>query len=146
MAKLQINSVSISWGISRGRDTYGWNICRAVSRDTGKAYRTIGGGYDMVGTVLGEWFAAEHQAELCALYAREYLEFKAYSQTGHHCHCKLYGLFARLDGSFYMDGACGVDCMLQIIEACGYEVQRQYNPRTKSKATTGYLISKVISD
>lgn len=146
MAKLQINSVSISWGISRGRDTYGYNICRAVSRQSGKTYRTIGGGYDMVGTVISDWFAAEHQKELQALYVREYMKFKAYSQTGHHCHCELYGLFARLDGSLYMDGGTGIDCMLRIIEACGYEVQRQYNPRTKSKATTGYLISKVISD
>lgn len=146
MAKLKIESVSISWGISRGRDSYGWNICRAISRQTGKTYRTIGGGYDMVGTVIGDWFAAEYQAELHALYARDYMKFKAYSNTGHHAHCELHGLFARPDGSFYMDGGTGIDCMLRIIEACGFEHQRQYNPRTRSKATTGYLISKEIGE
>lgn len=146
MAKLEIHSVSISWGISRGRDTYGYNICRAVSRQTGKTYRTTGGGYDMVGTVIGGWFAAEYQAELQALYARDHLKFKAYSNSGYHVHCELHGLFARPDGPFYMDGGTGIDCMLRIIKECGFEHQRQYNPRTRNKATTGYLISKVTGE
>lgn len=139
MSKLQIHSVSISWSISRGRETYGWNICRATSRQTGKTYRTMGGGYDMVGTVVGDWFAAEYQAELQAM--KEQAQAK-----GGHAHPNFYGLTIQHDGTVSLDGACGIDCMLNIIEACGFEYQRQYDPRKKSKATTGYLISKVIEE
>lgn len=146
MAKLCIESIAISWGISRGMNTYGWNICRAVSRQSGKTYRTIGGGYDMLGTVVGNWFAAEHQADLRQLVHDNLACFEAYGATKHLSHNTLYGLFMKPDGSVYLDGGYGIESMLRIIEACGYEVQRQYNPRTKSKSTTGYLISKVVGE
>lgn len=145
MAKLHIESITISWGISRGRDTYGWNICRAVSRDTGKTYRTIGGGYDMVGTVIGEWFAAEHQKELQALTHANLDGFVKYGSSGSTLHNPaFYGLYIRANGSVFLDGGCGIESMLRIIKSCGFEYQRQYNPKTKSKATTGYLFSKEI--
>lgn len=145
MSKLQIHSVSITWSTSRGRDTYGWNICRATSRQTDKTYRTMGGGYDMVGTVIGEWFASEYQAELKQL-AHENLEgFKPYGLSGSTLHNgAFYGMYIKANGTVYLDGACGLECMLRIIEACGFEYQRQYNPRTKSKTTTGYLIARSV--
>lgn len=142
MSKLQIHSVSISWGISRGRETYGWNICKATSNQTGKAYRTTGGGYDMLGTVIGEWFAAEYQTHLQALVHANLDGFVKYGSNGSTLHNPSFcGIFIRADGTVFLDGGAGIDCMLRIIEACGFEYQRQYNPRTKSKATTGYLIS-----
>lgn len=146
MAKLHIESISISWSVSRGYETYGWNICRAVSRETGKTYRTTGGGYDMVGTVVGDWFTSEHQADLLALVHANLSDFEAYSNSGHLHNPKMSEVILHPDGSVYLEGGCGIECMLRIIEACGYEVQRQFNPRTKSKATTGYLISKVIGE
>lgn len=147
MPTLRIDSVSISWGISRGRDTYGYNICRAVSRQTGKTYRTTGGGYDMVGTVIGDWFAAEYTNELSALVHANLDGFVKYGASGSTLHNPaFYGLYIRANGSVYIDGACGVESVLKIIKACGFEHQRQYNPKTHSKVTTGYLISKIVGE
>jgi hypothetical protein len=47
--------LNISWSVSRGQDTYGYNICRLDDTRTGKRYHLNGGGYDMIGTVLGDW-------------------------------------------------------------------------------------------
>jgi len=44
------------WTVSRGRDTYGYNIC-TLYIDGKKAARCNGGGYDMQGTCLGNWLA-----------------------------------------------------------------------------------------
>lgn len=145
MPKLKIDSVSITWSTSRGRETYGWNVCRVTSHQTGKTYRAIGGGYDMLGTVLGEWYAAEYQSELQALVNANINGFVKYGISGSTLHNgAFYGLYIRADSTVYLDGSCGIECMLRIIEACGFEYQRQYSPKSKTKATTGYFISKVI--
>lgn len=96
----------------------------------------------MLGTVIGDWLASEYQAELKQLCHENLEGFKAWANGMQHE--KFYGLTIQHDGSIYLDGSCGIECMLRIIEACGFEYQRQYNPRTKTKATTGYLISKII--
>lgn len=114
-----IKNVQIKHGISRGRDTYGYNIVTAVCN--GKSYRTLGGGYDMIGTVLGNWFEAEHQAELTALVTT--LQLEHYVGTTKRPANAFYGLFVRDDNSVYIDGACGLSCVLDIIRACGYKTQ-----------------------
>lgn len=44
------------WTVSRGRDTYGYNICTLLV-DGYKVAKCNGGGYDMQGTCLGDWLA-----------------------------------------------------------------------------------------
>ena len=63
----QIHRLEISWTISRGRDTCGYNICRLDDSISGKRYRTLGGGYDMIGTVVADWFEDQYQDKLQAL-------------------------------------------------------------------------------
>ena len=48
------------WTVSRGRDTYGYNIC-SLFVDGEKEASCNGGGYDMKGTVLGVWMEFEFQ-------------------------------------------------------------------------------------
>lgn len=62
--------LTLSWSISRGRGTYGGNICRLDDTTTDKRYRCSGGGYDMTGTVLGDWLTDVYQSELQALAPR----------------------------------------------------------------------------
>lgn len=62
-----IKRLALSWSVSRGRDTYGYNICRLDDTSTGDRFKCMGGGYDMQGTVFGEWLAANYQPELLAL-------------------------------------------------------------------------------
>jgi len=150
MTKLNIEYIGISWGISRGMDTYGWNICRASSRQSGKVYRTCGGGYDMVGTVIADWFEAEHQNELLELVKsrQDQLTDAGYTVSGYKYINGLCGLVVRPDGSVSLDGGCGIESILRIINACGYDTQRDYkkNDRTRKFATLGYWISKEMKE
>ena len=54
------------WGVSRGRDSYGYNIC-SLKVDGVKASSCNGGGYDMRGTVLGNWLARTFPKKLLRL-------------------------------------------------------------------------------
>ncbi len=45
------------WTISRGRDTYGYNICTLLVDDE-KVSACNGGGYDMEGSCFGDWIAS----------------------------------------------------------------------------------------
>lgn len=42
-----IKRLALSWSVSRGRDTYGYNICRLDDTSTGERFKCMGGGYDM---------------------------------------------------------------------------------------------------
>ena len=59
------------YGTSKGRDSYGYNIVRLKVDDI-IASRTCGGGYDMRGTVLGDWIASEFKEELLKLDKKYY--------------------------------------------------------------------------
>ena len=51
------------WSISRGRDTYGYNIC-SLWVDGYKVAACNGGGYDMEGTVFAIWIESNFQKRL----------------------------------------------------------------------------------
>ena len=133
MAKFNYTYLALTWSTSRGRDTYGYNIARLDDTETGNRYRTCGGGYDMTGTVFGDWLAARHQDALKALHT----ESEPYAQTSRRKHPKLYGLFFRADGSAYCDGACGIESMIRIAEAIGLSVRRTHN---RKGHTTGFHV------
>lgn len=59
-------TIELRWTTSRGRDTYGYNICTLYA-DGRKLARCNGGGYDMEGTCLGTWLAREYADRLLAL-------------------------------------------------------------------------------
>ncbi len=48
-----MKNLVVKWTISKGRDTYGWNIVTLI--DGKDKYKTNGGGYDMMGTVFAQW-------------------------------------------------------------------------------------------
>lgn len=135
MSKLHINHLALSWSISRGRDTYGYNICRLDSRDSGKRYRCMGGGYDMTGTVVADWLVAEHQDKLSAWVTTIDLDnSRSDYLTARHPY---YGLRVG-PTSVHVDGACGIECVIRIAEACGIELQRLSNRK-------GYTIGFIAS-
>ena len=54
------------WTVSRGRDTYGYNIVTLrINGDKVASYN--GGGYDMEGSCLGDWLAQHAAKELLAI-------------------------------------------------------------------------------
>lgn len=105
-----IKNLSLKWSTSRGRDTYGWNIVTLTDQATGKKYRTMGGNYDMQGTVFSNWMDDNYRERYKSLEAREF-----------------YGLYDGRDGYQYTDGACGLSCMLRIAKAIGLDYQEVYS-------------------
>lgn len=72
----------------------------------GTRNRAAGYGYDKLGTVFGSWLSKNYKEEI------EALENKS----------NFYGIYSRKDGSFYLEGACGFECMEKIAEAIGLKV------------------------
>lgn len=134
--------LNISWSVSRGQDTYGYNICRLDDVRTGKRYRTTGGGYDMIGTVLGDWLEDRYQDELRALVAdlpKQKYGGTSYMQISEEINPKYYGLTISPDGRVCLDGACGSSSMQSIGRALGLNFQWLGN---RKGHTTGYFVSK----
>lgn len=131
--------LNISWSVSRGQYTNGYNICRLDDVRTGKRYRTCGGNYDMIGTVLGEWIEDRYQDELRALVSTLPLEDCNYATKGYKQTKDLYGLTINPDGRVSLSGSCGVNSMQRIGEALGLKFQWLGN---RKGHTTGYFVSK----
>ena len=71
------NFLEFSWGTSRGRDTYGYTICR-LSVDGRTVARCNGGGYDMKGTCLADYVCKAFADRLRALTPAEMPEQSEY--------------------------------------------------------------------
>ena len=138
------HTLLISWGTSRGQDTYGYNICRLDDNQTGRRFKCMGGGYDMTGTVFGDWLESEYQQELRELVST--LELQPYGSTGtgtrvvkESLNPSFYGLFVRADGSVYLDGGCGISSMQRIANAIGFDIQWIGN---RKGHTIGYTLTQ----
>ena len=119
--------LAITWSISRGQDTDGYNICRLDDTQTGKRYRCMGGGYDMIGTVIGEWLEDNFQSRLKRL---DLSDANGWSSRRH------YGAIPGKDDSVHLDGACGIESMRSIAEAIGITLQATYS---RKGHTTGFM-------
>lgn len=140
-----INRLSLSWSVSRGRDTYGYNICRLDSRNSGRRYKCMGGGYDMIGTVFGDFLESEYQDQLRALVAplpKVQYGSTSWLQIAEDINPSFYGLTIRPDGHVSLDGACGFSSMRRIAEALGLSVEYELNK--KGHAVAYYITKKEI--
>ena len=136
----QATVLSVSWGVSRGRDTYGYNICRLDDQATGKRYRCMGGGYDMVGTVFGDWLQDRYQDRLREISPEAYYVYNVENEGQELTTNRdgLYGMYRYEDGSVRLDGGCGLEAMRQIAIALGLELQRTHDRRGN---TTGWVVT-----
>jgi len=141
----EFNYLALSWGVSRGRDTYGYNIARLDSHNSGKRYRCSGGGYDMTGTVLGMYLESEHQDRLQLLKKisnngeKPKIEDCGYSVKGWTRRPDLYGLTFDPKGKAHIDGACGINSVERIAEAIGLNIKHDYSERRRR--TIGFFVS-----
>lgn len=134
--KNQINHLVLSWSVSKGRDTYGYNICRLDDRNNGKRFRCMGGGYDMIGTVFGEWLQENYQGQLQAIKARSHYITDENGIVSNPRSDSLYGMRWKTDNTVSLDGACGLECMIRIAEAIGLDVERDYIKKGKRRGET----------
>lgn len=132
--------LTLRYGTSRGRDTYGYNLVTATSTRTGRKYRTCGGGYDMAGTVLGDYLQDVAQDRLRAL--RDTVTLREYGGTGWTCGADhaLYGLTWAPDGRACLDGGCGLSSMERIATAVGIDLSPVYDRSTRRCTLSGWMV------
>lgn len=146
--------LALSWTVSRARDTYGYNVCRL--EDGQKVYRADGGGYDMTGTVFGEWLADAYQDRLLKIARRAYYVSNGEgvkAREGEQASMRwvgtpgkpkvtpglLYGMYHYpKEKRVSLDGGCGIESMLTIALAIGLDVQRTGN---RKGHTTGFIVT-----
>ncbi|MFX0194847.1 MAG: hypothetical protein ACFFCW_01900 [Candidatus Hodarchaeota archaeon] len=147
--------------MSRGRDTYGYNIC-SLWIDGHKVASCNGGGYDMQGTCLGNWIANNFQKELNQLNEEYYgLTFhnptfdpsqvvidgktieereRAGLSLGLERYQSFYSASSKLPTEQHnialLNGACGFSSMERIANAIG--IKLHYVP-TRSQNQTIYI-------
>jgi hypothetical protein len=142
----------IKWTVSRARDSYGYNVC-TLYVDGDKAARCNGGGYDMRGTVVGDWIARTFPDKLRQLTKEFYgLSFhdpnfdpgkaipdpndgrtvEQREKDGVTVGLERYQSFYRASSKLpterhtvpLLDGAYGLESMLEIAQAIGLQFER----------------------
>lgn len=149
---MKINKALLKWTISKGRDTYGYNVATLTDCDTGDKFKTIGGGYDMTGTVFADWIESIYQPELLAIaneadskvfYENGKYVNREYNQAGKR---KLYGMTAYYsDGKLdkvNLDGACGLSSIEDIVKAMGLTIEKVYDRSKKNPVLTAFYVFK----
>lgn len=125
---MKTKQLQIKWTISKARDSYGYNVVTLY--DHNEKFRANGGGYDMLGTVLGKWIQKNYMERL--------KELKPYNlDPEENYNKKNYGLFDYGHG-LRMDGACGIECMIDIAKKIGLSIKKLYDH--KYTTTTGFYI------
>lgn len=132
--------LSLRWTTSKAHDTYGYNVVTLTDESTGKRYRAMGGGYDMVGTVFGHWLEDNYQLTISRGHPgnlrtiREGLDGLDVAE--------FYGARRREDGTVALDGACGIESMLSIAKALGVKLERTYKRTGANRGeTTGWVVA-----
>ena len=142
-----MTTLLIKWGESKGRETYGYTLCTITDTDTGKRYRTCGGGYDLEGTVLAEWLADIHQAKLLAHLQGQGMQPGDRASGGDQARQNgwTYGAGITSKGVAYMDGACGQSEVTRLAKALGltFKPLHKYGRGGKITGTIGYTVSEV---
>lgn len=117
--------LAFKWTVSKGHDTYGYNIC-SLYVDGSKVASCNGGGYDMEGTVLAQYLVREFQERLMTIADRarvqciqhENMEWSRITEEG-----GLYGMTylkpKSLKPHVTINGACGSDSVLKIAKEAG---------------------------
>lgn len=138
--------LSVKYGTSRGRDTYGYSIVTLVDTDTGKRYRTCGGGYDMHGTVLADWLSDVLQDELLGLLKSRGMDAGCYCTSSDTVgkYNWPYGAAISKGGVAYLDGMTGESNVKAIARQLGYKISSvQEKTRGRNYKFLGYQVSKI---
>lgn len=129
-------NLHFKWTVSRGRDTYGYNICTLLVDGEVKG-RCMGGGYDMQGTAFAQWLENAYPTELIKfafdntksahIPARTYQNngsvVRVYDVPGYYG-ITVHANFTGKGKSFvHLDGACGFSSMERIAEGIGIKLQ-----------------------
>ena len=156
--------LEFQYSTSRGAETYGYPIMRLIdSHYQGKAYKSMGGGYDVHGTNLGHWLQdiIKENDLLLQAFAIDLLKYiKKENEIPYGLNfprdffqrddrnriiIKNYAKIKRaiLEKTWTLDGACGERCMKDIALIVGIEIKDQYQRAKRKGQTDKYLGSNV---
>lgn len=107
---MNIITLNIKVTTSKAQDSYGCNRVTLTDTRNGKKYATVGYGYDMRGTVFGDWLTDYYQQKL---------------RENRNKVTALYGASSQGE-SVYLDGGCGFECMVRIAACIGVDIERVY--------------------
>ena len=134
---MTVYSLHFRWTVSRGVNTYGYNIVTLLV-DGYRQAQCNGGGYDMQGTVFADWLTLKFNKEMQVLFTPEIKDLKEggkhreyETKEGKVIYCsteRYYGVTIKLhtwSGDVYisLDGACGFSSMERIANAIGIKMQ-----------------------
>ena len=135
--------LTVKHSTSKARDTYGYNRVALIDQATGNRYATCGGGYDMLGSCLGQWLQSNHQNELLKITQHAACQYD--KTTGFESlydpsqwtkpDGMLYGMTRNTDVindkllSVSLDGACGFESMAKIARAAGLTVNLYHDKK-----------------
>lgn len=132
---------------SKGRDTYGYNIC-TLYVDGLKVSSCKGGGYDMQGTALGMYLTREYQTQLMTIASRAYTvstQSKGMWWVREKNESGLYGMELlkpqRLAAHVVLDGGCGQSSIEQIAKAAGITLTSTITRKTRNTTEWGYFLT-----
>lgn len=145
LAEVQQTYLDVTWSISRAADTYGYNRVTVRDVETGKRFVECGGGYDMLGSALGQWLQVTCQELLLCHSDLAYNVYdgRRFSDNGHTAN-KLYGMTHNVNSNTVsLDGACGLESMLRIADVIGVKLQRvnTYNKRGQNTGVKGWYVT-----
>ena len=132
------------WTVSRGRDTFGYNICSLWIHDR-KVASCSGGGYDMKGASLASWMMDTFQDQLRKLPANYGSGDKNkgfYGLSFYNAKTKKrQARYSKNVERASLDGACGFESMTRILNAIGYGL-RTISYKTNTQIYELYRVSK----
>ena len=121
------DTILFSYGVSRARDTYGYNMVTLTSSH-GKRFRAMGGGYDMHGQVLGDYVQFNESPD----------RLRAVADAD-----DTLPITITPDGKVIVLGASGLTSVMRLMRALGWEVSaiRSFDRKGRVKAIIGYNIN-----
>ena len=130
----KLSTLHFKWTTSRGKDTYGYNICSLLDWNNNRVSKTTGGGYDMKGTALGYMMNEYLQDELRKINSKDYYGLRHYNNKTKKSQKR-----ASKHTKTYVDGACGFNCMVDILNKIGFDVK--FVRETRNSST--YILEKL---
>lgn len=117
------DTLQLKYGVSRGRNTYGYRIISLYVNGK-KAHSCNGGGYSMDGTVLGQYLGSNFKEKLKTLRANYGSLDDGTGYYGLVFHKGTERLKEYVDGAeVWCSGACGWSAMVRIAEAIGVKIE-----------------------
>ena len=148
---METKLLTFKWTVSRGRDTYGYDIC-SLYVDDKKVASCNGGGYDMQGTCLANWLQNNYQDRLLKRFADEInsiedKDYKKNTSTGEKWFYKSLSFYGghiiENKGGFKisLDGAYGFSSIEKIANEIG--IFLQWNTASNKDKNKTYYLAKI---